>query len=229
MPSTYPGTIDAVVDINHDNDINMQQAKDSGIVGVIHKASESASFRDPRYFERREAALAVGLKWGAYHFSSARNVSEQFNNFMRATDWENLHDDSTLLCLDFEPSSSGPDMSLDQAHDFVTRIKNATGRWPMIYGGSLLRESVPQHSTDQVLKNCPLWYARYRNEPIAIPIETWPTFTLWQYTDGHNGPAPHDVPGMGLTDRNCFQGTAAELSVAWPFPEYYQSAPPVSP
>ena len=135
MPSTLPGTIDAIVDLNHDNAIDMVKAVNDGIVAVIHKASESASFKDPAYIKRRTAALEAGLLWGAYHFSSGRDVGEQFDNFMAGTNWKKLADETTLLCLDFEPSSSGPDMSLDQAHDFVTRIKNETGRWPMIYGG----------------------------------------------------------------------------------------------
>ena len=181
MPSTLPGTIDAIVDLNHDNAIDMVKAVNDGITAVIHKASESASFKDPAYIKRRTAALDAGMLWGAYHFSSARDVGDQFDNFIAATNWKKLADDSTLLCLDFEPSSSGPDMSLDQAHDFVTRIKNETGRWPMIYGSGLLRDSVPHHSTDDILKNCPLWYARYRDQP-SESCDTWPDFPFWQCT-----------------------------------------------
>src|SRR5712692_3514662 len=170
MPSTLPGTIDAIVDLNHNNAIDMAKAAKDGIVAVIHKASESASFKDPAYIKRRTAALNAGLLWGAYHFSSARDVADQFANFMAGTDWKNLADETTLLCLDFEESSNGPpNMSLAQAHDFVTRVKNETGRWPMIYGGSLLRESMPDQS-DEVLKSCPLWYANYRDQPKGIPV-----------------------------------------------------------
>ncbi len=225
MPSTLPGTIDVIVDLNHDNAIDMAKAVSDGIIAVIHKASESASFKDPAYIKRRTAALDAGLLWGAYHFSSARDVGDQFDNFMAAANWKKLADDSTLLCLDFEPSSSGPDMSLDQAHDFVTRIKNETGRWPMIYGSGLLRDSVPHHSTDDILKNCPLWYARYRDQPIGIPVDTWPDFTLWQYTDGNVGPQPHIVNGMGRTDRNCFRGTVDQLRQQWPFADFHKTAP----
>jgi hypothetical protein len=44
MPPTLPGTVDAIVDLNHDNAIDMVKAVNDGIVAVIHKASESASF-----------------------------------------------------------------------------------------------------------------------------------------------------------------------------------------
>ena len=86
MPSTLPGTIDAIVDLNHDNAIDMVKAVNDGIVAVIHKASESASFKDPKYIKRRKAALDAGLLWGAYHFSSSRAVGDQFDNFMAGTD-----------------------------------------------------------------------------------------------------------------------------------------------
>src|SRR5262249_46169158 len=131
----------------------------------------------------------------------------------------------TLLCLDFEPSSSGPDITLDQAHEFVTAVKNKTGRWPMIYGENMLRDAVQSHGAAPILKNCPLWYARYRDQPIGIPVDTWPKFTLWQYTDGKAGPMPQEVNGLGHTDRNCFAGSLNGLKESWPFAEYFKSAP----
>ncbi|MHA6130454.1 glycoside hydrolase family 25 protein [Pseudomonas fluorescens group sp. PF-1] len=225
MPSTLPGTIDVIVDLNHDNEIDFKKIKRAGIVGVIHKASEGATFRDEKYLPRRKLALEAGLLWGAYHFSSSRNVDDQVNNFLQAIDWEHLKDKSTLLCLDFEPSTSGPDMTIEQAQEFVSLVNDKTGRWPMIYGGSLLRESISHHAPDDILKNCPLWYARYRDKPIGIPVDTWPDFTLWQYSDGNHGPKPHEVSGMGRADRNCFNGTLEDLKAGWPFASYHLGAP----
>ncbi|MDQ3746468.1 MAG: glycoside hydrolase family 25 protein, partial [Acidobacteriota bacterium] len=50
-----------VIDLSHHNTVtSFQQVKDAGILGVIHKATEGTSFVDPRYTERRTAALAVG-------------------------------------------------------------------------------------------------------------------------------------------------------------------------
>ena len=98
----------------------------------------------------------------------------------------------------------------------------------MIYGSGLLRDSVPHHATDDILKNCPLWYARYRDLPIGIPVDTWPDFTLWQYTDGNAGPNPHIVNGMDRTDRNCFRGTVDELRLQWPFADFHNTAPRTS-
>ncbi|WP_223532415.1 GH25 family lysozyme [Pseudomonas sp. GL-RE-20] len=96
MPSTVPGTVDVIVDLNHDNKIDMKKIKDDGIVAVIHKASEGATFRDDKYLSRRKLALDAGLLWGAYHFSSSRDVKDQFENFLKATDRSHLADETTL-------------------------------------------------------------------------------------------------------------------------------------
>ncbi len=211
--------IDTIVDLNHANDIEFQKVRDAGIVAIIHKASEGHGFRDPRYRARRDSALEMGFLWGAYHFSSGDDVDDQVGNFLDVVQWgeDPGRDARTLLALDWEPSSGGgANMSLAQARDFVTKIKTRTGRYPVVYGGSLLRESVSAGSPDSVLKNCPLWYARYAPSPIGIPTKTWPSYTLWQYTDGESGELPHDVPGMGPSDRNRFQGTSAELAQQWP-------------
>ncbi|SEK02541.1 glycoside hydrolase family 25 protein [Paraburkholderia diazotrophica] len=227
MPVTVAGTIDAIVDLHHDRPFDAAKAKADGIAAVIHKASEGATFKDDQYKTRREAARKAGLLWGAYHFSSGRPVADQVRNFLEAVEWgaAGVDNTGTLLCLDFEPSTSGPDMTLDQAHEFVTAIKNKSGRWPMIYGANMLRDAVQSHGADPILKNCPLWYARYRDQPIGIPVDTWPKFTLWQYTDGKAGPLPQEVNGMGHTDRNCFAGSLNGLTESWPFADYFKSAP----
>ena len=40
----------------------------TGIVGVIHKATQGTTYVDETYASRRVEALACGLLWGAYHF-----------------------------------------------------------------------------------------------------------------------------------------------------------------
>lgn len=204
--------IDTIIDIYHQNDIDLQQAYDGGILAVIHKATEGANIQDSKYHDRRQRAKDIGLLWGAYHFSTGGSVSDQVENFLTYAKPE----DDELISLDWEPSN-GPDMTLDQAQHFVQMIRDETGRWPVIYGGALLRESI-SHNPDPILSNCPLWYARYASSPIGIPTQVWSTYTLWQYSDGNTGFAgPVETPGTGGADRNIFQGTADQLNASWPF------------
>jgi hypothetical protein len=93
-------------------------------------------------------------------------------------------------------------------------IREKIGRFPVIYGANRLRESLGS-VVDPLLKNCPLWYARYREVPIGIP-PTFKDFTLHQFTDGQFGPEPHETGGRPC-DRNRFKGTEAQLKNQWPF------------
>jgi lysozyme len=204
--------INTIIDISHHQSPNFDKVKADGIIAIIHKATEGQTFKDKEYHDRKAAAKAKGFLWGAYHFSSGGSVTNQVDHFLEFAQPE----DDELIALDYEPSSSGPNMTLDQAHRFVEMIKNELGRYPMIYGGSLLRHAVGTNP-DPILANCPLWYARYRNRPVGIPTQVWPKATLWQYTDGNDGLDPHKVDGIGRCDRDIFFGTEAELREQWPF------------
>jgi lysozyme len=204
--------INAIIDIYHLTNVDFVKVKNNGIVAIIHKATEGATVQDKEYHVRKATAKQMGFLWGAYHFSSSANVADQVDNFL---DYAKPEDDD-LIALDFEPSHSGANMTLDQAHQFVQMVKSELGRYPVLYGGSLLRESIGTHE-DPILANCPLWYARYRDRPLGIPLQVWKKQTLWQYTDGNNGPDPQTVDGIGNCDRNSFDGTVEELKAQWPF------------
>ena len=201
--------IDTIVDLNHNNSIDVQAAKDGGVIAVIHKATEGATWRDEQYHKRRTAAKAIGLLWGAYHFATPANVLNQVDNFLTHA----MPEDDELIALDFEPAKSG-NMTLAQARDFVQIVQKETGRWPVLYGGDYLVSSVG-HAVDPILSNCPLWYARYTSAPIGIPTQIWPNYSLWQFSDG-NHPKPYHTPGLGFSDRSCYQGSTADLKKAWP-------------
>jgi lysozyme len=202
----------AIVDIYHRTAIDFDKVKNAGIAAIIHKATEGARFQDKEYGKRKEIAKSKGFLWGAYHFSSGESVTDQVDNFMQYAKPE----DTDLIALDFEPSSSGLNMTLEAAHRFVVMIKNETGRYPLIYGSSMLREAIGTQP-DSILANCPLWYARYRDKPLGIPLQVWKGYTIWQYTDGNNGMEPQSVDGIGNCDRDFFNGSPEELRAQWPF------------
>jgi lysozyme len=205
--------IDTIIDVNHNNSINFTKLREAGIVAIIHKATEGETFKDSKYKTRKKQALDLGFLWGAYHFSSGRDPSSQVSNFLSVEDAE---DPNILIALDWEDSTSGANMTLAQAKQFVSEVHERTGRFPLLYGGSLIRENVTEE--DKILfENCPLWFARFRETPIGIPEDTWRKATLHQYTDGDIGPEPRKTPGASGADRNRFDGTVKDLRAAWPF------------
>jgi lysozyme len=101
-------------------------------------------------------------------------------------------------------------MSLSQAREFVQKIQQATGHWPTLYSGNMVKS---HGENDPILTKCPLWLAEYATYP-RLPTG-WPYYSLWQYTDGNYGPSPHTVGGIGACDRDTWNGTEDSLRRFW--------------
>jgi lysozyme len=199
----------AVVDLSHhNNSLDFQKAKDSGLMGIIHKATQGTTGVDATYTERRSKAEATGLLWGAYHFGTGSDGVKQAQNFLAKVG----DPKGVLLVLDFEDNPTGPSMSLEEARAFVTHVKNATGRSPGLYSGHYIKQLLGSNS-DPVLANCWFWLAQYG--PTAVVPANWNAWTLWQYTDGSIGPEPHELPGIGRCDRDKFNGSIDQLKDFW--------------
>ena len=208
---SLPG-YNGVIDVSHYQGIpSLKALSDSDVVAVICKATEGRSSKDSTYGEKKKKLKDNGIKWGSYHYSSGSEVLLQVENYLNYAKPEA----DELIALDFEPSSSGTNMTYDQMVEFVGLVKKEIGRYPAIYGGRLLRDALTNVSTS-VLSNCPLWYSRYNSAPTGVPA-IWNTWTLWQYTDGNVGPDPKSVPSYGRCDRNVYNGTKADLLSKWPF------------
>ncbi len=197
--------LDVVIDLSHFNEVTSFPAiKSAGIVGVIHKATQGLGDIDPTYGFRRRLAGDAGLWWGAYHFGIDASGSAQAQHFLSVVN-PGAQD---LLALDFEQNGSET-MTIAQAEEFVTEVYNQTGRYPGFYSDALAGELLGG-AVNGILANCWLWRAEYGRPPIVPP--TWPTWTMWQYTD--SGALP-GLGGSGLCDRDRFNGSSQGLARLW--------------
>ena len=204
-----PDIINAVVDISHHNgNVNLVKAKADGILGVIQKATQGQSGKDPTFKTNRNKANDAGVMFGAYHFATGSDGLKQAQHFLDVVD----SFDNTLLVLDFEPNPTGPDMTLEEARAFVLHVNEQTGRFPGMYSGHYIKQLLGSNK-DDVLAQCWFWLAQYG--PTAVVPANWPTWTMWQYTDGAIGPEPHTVAGLGRCDRDKFNGNEAQLKKLW--------------
>ena len=89
---------DGIMDISHNNEIDLAAAQSAGIAAVIHKATEGATFQDPLYATRRAQAKQLGLLWGVYHFGTAADVNQQLQNLTQTAQLE----PGDLVALDYE-------------------------------------------------------------------------------------------------------------------------------
>jgi lysozyme len=177
-----------VVDLSHwDRDIDFKLAKEDGIVGIIHKATQGVEYIDPEYTKRRKTAEEEEILWGAYHFGVGENGKDQAEHFLETV----VDNSQVLLALDIEENRNGKNITSEQAEDFVERILEVTDRLPLIYGSA----SFLKDFATPILTKCSLWIARWGNKPI-LP-KGWSKWVLWQYTDGKSGKKPHSVKGIG--------------------------------
>jgi lysozyme len=201
--------LNAVIDISHwDGNIDFEQVANSGILGIMQKATQGLGDIDPTYESNRVAATNAGLLWGAYHFGTGEDAVAQADHFLSVIG----DPDNVLLALDFEENPDGSSMNLEQARAFLTRVQAQTGRFPGLYGGSYLKQLLGD-ATDPLLAQSWLWIAEYGPAPVIPP--NWGTWTFWQYTDGQYGPEPHTVDGVGPCDRNFFNGPEGQLRKLW--------------
>lgn len=110
----------------------MQMIQKEGLRAVIHKATEGTEFVDSLYATHRKLAQTVDLLWGAYHLGVAGDPVGQSKHFLDHA----KPNGETLLSLDFEHNPQGDSTSLDEARQFVTQVRDATGKWPGLYRGS---------------------------------------------------------------------------------------------
>jgi hypothetical protein len=116
-------------------------------------------------------------------------------------------------------------MTLDDARQFLLRIRERTGHYPMLYGNDdVIRHISERFGKDDVFRQTGLWYARFLPNVSDFPKGTWDTYTLWQFKSELNckptetSLCPYLVPGTKTDmDVNVFNGTIEELKTRWPF------------
>lgn len=199
-----------VVDLSHwDPAEDYFEVLKDGIVGVIYKATEGTGYTDPTYVSQQNAAKSAGLKWGAYHFATASDLSGQINNFMRYAS----PDPDELFCLDWEDYGDNT-MSLSNVKTWIKEVENALKRPGecVLYSGNTAKEALGDN-IDQFLGERRLWLCQYGSTPKWQ--KSWDHYWLWQYTDGQVGPQPHTISGIGPCDINSYDGGADVLIDEW--------------
>jgi lysozyme len=200
-----------VIDIYHGDPVyDFEKTKASGIVGVIHKATEGIGMVDHVYHTRQAWAINVELKWGAYHFLHPGNGAGQADFFLDFV----KPDKDTLIALDWE-MANGVIPSYGTARAFLERIAEKLGRKAKIYSGNAAKEKI--QGKDAWFSAHDLWLAQYGAHWSVQESWQWPW--LWQNNGDGSGPGPHIIPGIhGLCDNNTIvepQMTVEKLMETW--------------
>ena len=210
-----------VIDPFQGNEIVWAQVtSDPRVVGVIHRATIGAR-KDTKYAQRKTEALERGFKWGSYHLGKPGNPIVQADFYLETV----RPSADEVIALDIESLNSETDMSLANARKFIQRIREKTGRFPMLYANqAVVKHISDKFGRDEVFAKTPLWYARFKARVTDFPTKTWDSYTLWQFSSeinckpAHPENCLHRVPGTRTDmDINVYRGTIEELKANWPF------------
>lgn len=208
-------------DISHFNNINWQTISPE-FKFVFIKASQGASFHDPKFQEYWKQARAIGLIVGAYHFWEAQTPPDmQCNNFLdRGIDW---HSPGVLPpVIDIENQvGATPAISkqldryilankkkyAENALELLELVEQQTGRIPIVYcSPNFLSEYL---GGSEPFAKYGLWIAGYQDHVPHLPkgFDNW---LFWQNSE--YGKQNGELTGGNL-DLDYFNGTQEQLNL----------------
>lgn len=169
------------LDVSHyQGKIDFQKIKDEGYSFVICKASDGRQF-DSTYKANAEAARAVGLVVGAYHFFRFDiDTLAQMDVLIAMVGQHRVGD--LPPTIDIEWSEGYKTMTSDISREAMLALKYLKaklGITPMVYTSAAFFVDEDDFAE---WKQFPLWVASFRTDFAIIP-SCWDTFTFWQQTD----------------------------------------------
>lgn len=206
-----------VLDLSHwqPDPIDWKALKAGGTQGVILKATQGTTYFDPTFGQRQNAALDAGLLVASYHFLQHGSVVPQMRWYLDRVKPQA----GDRLVIDFEQESGKPDPTVDDLDVAVNYLMQETECEIAVYGASFLFDTVKKRFPE-CLNMTSLWAARYSSNKPAVPAGTWPTYSLWQFTDKAT------VLGIkGPVDGNIWNGDPSALG-EWFYAPAYAPAPP---
>jgi GH25 family lysozyme M1 (1,4-beta-N-acetylmuramidase) len=179
-------------DVSHyQGNVNWRAVLAAGHSFGILKATEGTGFTDGMLKTNRANAQAAGIgALGFYHFARTGSPQAEADYFLSKIGALAANE---FTCLDWEISPGGDVVAWCAA--FCDRVKERTGRWPLIYmnGPRITRDNW----APLVRRGVQLWLAgngtaaAYDNNPKFVNVKWWGAPTLKQYTESGS------VPGVG--------------------------------
>ena len=210
-----------IIDPFEGNSVDWEKlARDKRVVGIIHRATQG-HIMDRKYKTRKTEAKKRKYRWGSYHLGLPGDPIKQADFYLHIAQPA----DDDMLALDIESVDPQLAMSLDDARRFLLRVKERTGRLPLLYGNqSVVKRITERFGQDDVFSRTGLWYARFRPQVKDFPHGTWMSYTLWQFSSevnckaGEENRCMYRVPGTKTDmDVNVYNGSIEEAKSHWPF------------
>jgi lysozyme len=214
--------IPVCIDISHHQGYpDFDDVKRSGVLGVVHKATEGSSFIDDARAENLRNATAAGLATSTYFWLKPGDGRAQAEFYLSIID--PVHGERVVI--DYEEDGC----SLTTLKDAVQALLDFRRELQVtIYSGHLLKEQLGDDPDDFLAKHTDLWLAQYTSDEsnISWSSATYPQWKLWQYSE------TGEIPGIddSYVDLDNFNGSDAAF-LTWINPKggFPMSVPPPEP
>lgn len=192
------------IDISHwQNFPDFTKVKAAGVIAMIHKATEGSSYVDPNRAQNISNAIKAGIQCCTYHWLKPGDATDQMRFYLKTVDPV----PGERVVIDYEEDGC----TLDDLHEAVAFLLDDSRLLQVtVYSGHLLKEQLDNDYDEMLANNTDLWLAQYTTGTPTWSDETYPAWTLWQYSESGS------VDGIdgSLVDLNRFNGSDAEL-LAW--------------
>lgn len=173
------GTIYGIDVSHHQKNIDWTQVKywkDNKISFVYIKATEGATYIDPKYQQNFTGASKNNILVGSYHyFRTTSSVEEQFENFIKNVDKSKQ---DLIPLVDVEEKKNWNDCEFHKNFQkFLNMVENHFGQKPMIY---TVNNFFNSHLSGKY-NSYHFLIGRYgENSPKMIDKSNW---TVWQFSE----------------------------------------------
>jgi len=189
------------IDISHHQDFpDFDLVRESGVIAMIHKATEGSSYVDKNRARNITEAMRAGISCCTYHWlSPGSSPTEQMEFYLETVN--PVHGER--MVIDYEQDGC----VLEDLREAVSVLKADPRNLKVtVYSGHLLKEQLGTVCDEYLAESTDLWLAHYTGGEPTWSSATYPEWKLWQYTDEGSVPGIHtDV------DLDEFNGSDDEL------------------
>lgn len=172
--------------------LDWNAAKAGGYSFAIIRATQGKAEKDFAFTRHIDAALAAGVKVGAYHAFIASIDGAAQADFFHATVFPYLDRLSYPLAVDVELQNGQPPRVIaDRLRAMCLTLEALTGQQPMIYTSPGFWNGYVGSQWDSYFATLPLWVAHWGAKEPTLP-RAWKrqTWFLWQHKVDEDG-----IPG----------------------------------
>jgi hypothetical protein len=198
------------LDLSHHQDLalDLARCRREGIDFVFIKSTEGSTFVDPEFAANLAEARAAGMHVAAYHYVRASApASAQVAHIRRVVPLD------VPVIPDVEANSG----SIGLTREFVTRLKEAGYRVPLLY---LPRWYWQQIGSPPLAGLPPLWSSRYPDNVVGTIGDEWADVPT-KYWNGYGGldvavlqfTSSARIAGHQPLDANAYRGSREDLAV----------------